>query len=103
MSIECGKTAKIMEDKDNDLVREFFAAVRSRPCGAVISLIEANPGLICSVEDADSGDTALHVAVKACRSGDVYMANMYGMLMAQQTKIRILQDKTEFEKAYHDP
>ena len=99
MSIECGKTAKIMEDKDNDLVREFFAAVRSRPCGAVISLIEANPGLICSVEDADSGDTALHVAVKACRSGDVYMANMYGMLMAQQTKIRILQDKTEFEKA----
>ena len=60
----------------DDLVREFFAAVRSRPCGAVISLIEANPGLICSVEDADSGDTALHVAVKACRSGDVYMANM---------------------------
>ena len=66
-----------MEDKDDDLVREFFAAVRSRPCGAVISLIEANPGLICSVEDADSGDTALHVAVKACRSGDVYMANMH--------------------------
>ena len=63
--------------EDEDLVREFFAAVRSRPCGAVISLIEANPGLICSVEDADSGDTALHVAVKACRSGDVYMANMY--------------------------
>ena len=80
-----------MEDKDDDLVREFFAAVRSRPCGAVISLIEANPGLICSVEDADSGDTALHVAVKACRSGDVYMA--YMKIMAQQTKIRILRSR----------
>ena len=63
--------APSVEDKDHDLVREFFTAVRSRPCSAVMSLIEANPGLICSVEDADSGDTALHVAVKACRSGDV--------------------------------
>ena len=86
-----------VEDKDDDLVREFFTAVRSRPCCAVISLIEANPELICSVEDADSGVTALHVAVKACRSGDVYMANM--KMAGQQNKIRILQDKTEFEKA----
>ena len=90
-----------MEDKDNDLVREFFAAVRSGPCGAVISLIEANPGLICSVEDADSGDTALHVAVKACRSGDVYMANM--KMAGQQNKIRILQDKQNLIKPNMNP
>ena len=55
---------------DDDLVREFFAAVRSGKCSTVISLIEANPGLIGSVEDGGSGNTALHIAVKACRTGE---------------------------------
>ena len=55
--------------RDDDLVREFFASVRSGKCSAVISLIEANPDLIGRVEDGGEGNTALHLAVKACRTG----------------------------------
>ena len=57
-------------DDDGDLAREFFAAVRSGSCSAVVALAEANPGLICGVEDAGSGNTALHLAVQACRAGN---------------------------------
>ena len=67
------KTTIVMavpSDNEDDLVREFFSAVRSGKCSTVISLIETNPGLIGSVEDADAGNTALHIAVKACRSGE---------------------------------
>ena len=73
MSGECAVIIVMAAPSDSggdDLVSEFFAAVRSGKCSAVISLMEANPGLIGSVEDAGSGDTALHLAVKACRTGE---------------------------------
>ena len=67
---EDSRVMAVPSDNEDDLVREFFSAVRSGKCSTVISLIETNPGLIGSVEDADAGNTALHIAVKACRSGE---------------------------------